>query len=297
MKITPHHAAPRATPPLRLAPRPEPHTSLVTGATAGIGRAIARGLAAHGSRVVLASRDRARGLEAADDIARATGAEVELLEVDLAEQRSIRRAAAEALERFGRIDVLVNDAAVWSVRRAETAEGIERTWAVNVLGYFLLTHLLTERLVASAPARVVNVASGLAHSLDLDDVELRRRSYRGVTAYAQSKQANRMLTRAFARRLTARGVTVSAMHPGFTRTEAFAKGGGVQGALAGLGARLFGKPPERGADTAIWLATAPELAGIGGGYFEDRCERACEHTDEAAEEALYALCERMTGVA
>lgn len=271
-----------------------PPTCLVTGATRGIGRAIALGLARQGADVILAVRDRERGLVVRHEIARETQIEPELLLVDLADLASIRAAAAEALERFERIDVLVNDAAVWSVDRVETRAGVERTWAVNVLGYFLLTRLLEPKLVASAPARIVNVASGLARSLDLDDVEFRRRRYRGIDAYAQSKQANRMLTRAFSRRLLPRGVTVNAMHPGFTRTKAFSLGGGIQGFVAGVGAFLFGKAPEKAADTAIWLALSADADGLSGGYFQDRVELPCKHTDAAAEEALYALCERMT---
>lgn len=265
----------------------------MTGATRGIGRAIAMGLAERGGRTILAVRDRERGLEVRHEIAHRTETEPELLIVDFADPASIERAADEALERFERIDVLVNNAAVWSVDRVETPRGVERTWAVNVLGYFHFTQRIAPRLRQSAPARIVNVASGLAHSLDLEDVEFSRRRYRGIDAYAQSKQANRMLTRAFARRFAAEAVTVNAMHPGFTRTKAFAKGGGLQGFVAGMGAFLFGKAPEKAADTALWLALSPEVEGLSGGYFQDRVELPCQHTDEAAEEALFDLCERM----
>lgn len=272
-------------------------TALVTGATAGIGRAIAEGLAQRGFRVVLACRSRGRGLEAADAIERDTGSPCELLLVDLSDRASIRHAAEQLLARRVRLDVLVNDAAVWSVRREVTSEGIERTWAVNVLGYHLLTRLLEPALARPSrgpSARVVMVASGLAHSLDLEDPCFERRPYAGLAAYAQSKQCSRMLTRAFARRVGSAGITVNAMHPGFTRTGAFAAGGGVQGAVAGLGAWLFGKSPARAADTALWLATSPEVEGVTGGYFQDRQELPCAFVDEAAEDALYALCERMT---
>jgi NAD(P)-dependent dehydrogenase (short-subunit alcohol dehydrogenase family) len=272
--------------PIALAERP---TCLVTGGSAGIGRAIARGLAERGARVWVLCRDRARGLEAMHEIAWRTGSDVDLVLADLSDMRSVLGATQEICERVGKIDVLVNNAAVWSVERVETAQGVERTWAVNVLAYYLLTSTLAPQLAKNA--RVVNVASGLAHSLDLDDVEFRTRRYKGVNAYAQSKQADRMLTRAFARKL--RGATVNSMHPGFTRTTAFAKGGGVQGFVAGIGARLFGKPPSWAADTAVWLALDREIEGVSGGYFEDRIERACPFTDEAQEDELFALCERM----
>jgi retinol dehydrogenase-13 len=265
--------------------------SLVTGSNAGIGRAIALGLAERGRRVVLACRSRARGLEACIEIAEATGNRPEILVVDLADRQSVLDASAEALARFPKIDTLVLNAAVWSVHKFYATCGHERTWATNVLGHHAMLRLLEPRLIESGPARVVVVASGLARSLELDDTSFERRAYRGIDAYAQSKQAQRMLTRAYARRLAPHGVTVCAMHPGFTRTTAFARGGGVQGAIAGLGARLFGKPPRVAADTALWLATSDALAGVSGGYFQDRTELRCEFTDAAREETLFALCD------
>ncbi len=272
---------------------------IVTGATRGIGHAIAAGLAERGNHVVIACRDALRGQDAARAIERERSCRVDVFAVDLARPASIRAAMSEVLERFPRIDVLVNNAGVWSTRREETADGIERTWATNVLGYFLVSHLLLPRLAdrrrGMTAARVVNVASGLAHSLDLGDVEFRQRRYRGIDAYAQSKQSDRMLTRAFARRWLSRGVTINAMHPGFTRTDAFRDGGGWQGRVAGMGARLFGKSPRRAADTALWLATSSEVEGVSGAYFQDRRELPCPFADIEREDALYELCSRMTG--
>ncbi len=281
-----------SAPTINVLGRVERPVCVVTGATAGIGRAIAQGLAERGAHVVLTCRDREKGLEAAHQISWETGSPADTVLVDLADVRSIDRAADELSERFDRIDVLVNNAGLWSVDRVETAHGIERTFAVNVLAYYRMTQRLAPRLEGG---RVVNVASGLAHSLELDDVQFERRPYRGVTAYAQSKQANRMLTRWFARTLADRGIAVNSMHPGFTRTSAFKNGGGVQGAIAGLGALLFGKSPARAADTAIWLALGREVAGVSGGYFQDRCELACPYADAEQEDALAALCERMCG--
>jgi NAD(P)-dependent dehydrogenase (short-subunit alcohol dehydrogenase family) len=205
-------------------------------------------------------------------------------------------ASAEALARFPRIDRLVLNAAVWSVVKRYAPSGHERTWATNVLGHHLLLRLLEPRLAESAPARVVIVASGLAHSLDEDDVSFDRRPYRGVAAYAQSKQAQRMLTRAYARRLAPSGVSVCAMHPGFTRTTAFARGGGIEGAIAGLGALLFGKAPRKAADTAVWLATSDALEGVSGGYFQDRNELPCGFVDPLREDRLHALCDAQVEV-
>src|SRR5881397_549807 len=182
-------------------------TCLVTGANSGIGRETAR-----------------------RDVAATTGnPAVELMIVDLSRQASIRDFARAFLDSHPELHVLVNNAGIWANRRRESPEGIEQTWATNVLGYFLLTELLLDRLRESAPARIVNVASQLARDLDLEDVEFRRRSYSGVSAYAQSKQADRMLTWALARRLEGTGVSANAMHPGGVNTPLFSKGGGLLG--------------------------------------------------------------------
>ncbi len=265
--------------------------ALVTGATAGIGRAIALGLARSGFHVVVGCRDARRGEEVADELRRETGTTSSLMVADLSLPREVRAACASVQREVPRLDVLVNNAGGWSTRRVETPDGVERTWATNVLAYHLVTRLWEEPL-AAARGRVVFVASGLAHSLSLDDPEFRRRPYSGLQAYAQSKQANRMMARAFARRLEARGVVVNSMHPDFTRTGAFSAGGGFSGWVAGLGARLFGRSPYKAADTALWLATSAEVQGVTGGYFHERRELGCPFVNEAAEDALFSLCER-----
>jgi NAD(P)-dependent dehydrogenase (short-subunit alcohol dehydrogenase family) len=268
---------------------------VVTGANAGVGLAIAEGLAARGGHVVLACRSSVRGQRAVKELReRHPAAKVELALVDLSSQSSIRDFAAWMVARHPRIHVLVNNAGVWSSYRQETCDGIERTWATNVLGYFLLTDLLRGALLAAAPARIINVASGLARGLDLDDVEFNHRPYRGVDAYAQSKQADRMLSWALARRLRGTGVTANAIHPGFTRTEAFSKGGGVGGKAAGVLARVFGRSPEASADTAVWLATNPRNALVTGGYWQDRKFLTCPWRDSEQQERLWQLCEQMT---
>ncbi|PYQ04410.1 MAG: short-chain dehydrogenase [Acidobacteria bacterium] len=273
-------------------------TCLVTGANSGIGRETARGLARLGYRVVLACRDPERGEAARRDIAQTTGtAEVELLIVDFARQASIRDFARAFLESNRELHVLVNNAGIWATRRRESPDGIELTWATNVLGYYLLTDLLLDRIRQSAPARIVNVASQLARDLDLEDVEFRRRSYSGVSAYAQSKQANRMLTWALARRLEGSAVTANAMHPGGVNTPLFAKGGGLLGLAASAFSRLSGKTPEEGADTVVWLASSPEVAGRTGEFWIDRRAVPCRFRDPAAEERLWSLCASMTRAA
>jgi NAD(P)-dependent dehydrogenase (short-subunit alcohol dehydrogenase family) len=270
-------------------------TCLVTGGNSGIGKETARGLARRGHRVVLACRDAERGEAARRDIAETTGnPAVELMIVDLARQASIREFARAFLASHRELHVLVNNAGGWSARRREGPDGIEETWAVNVLGYFLVTELLLGRLRESGPARIVNVASKLAGELDLDDVEFRRRPYSGISAYSQSKQADRMLSWALARRLEGAGVTVNAVHPGGVSTPLFAKGGGWMAMAASVVAKAAGKTPEQGADTVVWLAASPEVEGSSGRFWIDRREVGCRFRDAAAEERLWELCASMT---
>jgi NAD(P)-dependent dehydrogenase (short-subunit alcohol dehydrogenase family) len=262
-----------------------PPTHLVTGANAGIGLEIARGLARAGAHVVLACRDRGRGEGALATIREdVPGASLELLLVDVSSQASIRSAAAAFTGSHDTLDVLVNNAAVVSKTRQESVDGIELTFATNVLGYHLLTGLLLPALKRAAAARVVNVASMMAYGLELDDVEWRRRPYDASTAYAQSKQANRMLTWALARRLAGTKVTANAMHPGAVGTPL----------LAALAPGMRGRTTTKGAETAVWLAASPEVAGVSGKFYSDLRESPCKFRDETEEDALVKLCDDLT---
>jgi len=268
---------------------------LVTGASAGIGRATAKELARLGARVFLAVRNVAKGEAARREIVAATGSrDVEVVRVDVARQESIRELGRALPERTDRLDVLVNNAGIWSRRRKTSPDGIELTWATNVLGYFLVTELLLPLVRAAERGRIVNVASRLARDLDLTDVQLERRRYSGETAYAQSKQADRMLTWALARRLAGSSVTANAMHPGFVATEIFGKGGGLLSLGLSLYSKMKARSPEEGADTVVWLASSPEVEGRSGVFWVDRQEWPCRYRDEAAEEELWRLCESMT---
>jgi NAD(P)-dependent dehydrogenase (short-subunit alcohol dehydrogenase family) len=270
-------------------------TCLVTGATAGIGRAAAEALARLGAGIVLGVRDRSRGEKACLEITNATGnREVDVLPMDLSSQESIREAGRSFRESHRALHVLVNNAGVWRQKRQVSAEGVEVTWATNVLGYFLLSQELLPVLRAAGPARIVNVASQFAGELDLTDVEFERRRYEGRTAYAQSKQADRMLTWAFARRLEGTPVTANAMHPGFVSTELFGKAGGLLGSAASVLARLQARRPAEGADTVVWLAASGDVEGRSGLFWIDRKEHRCRFRDAEQEEALFSLCERMT---
>jgi len=260
---------------------------LVTGANTGIGFEIARGLARTGARVVLACRNHAKGEAARSIIASEfKNTNAELLVVDLASQRSIRAATREFSEKYDSLDVLVNNAATSSPTRQVSPEGIELTFATNVLGYHLLTALLLESLKRAPAARIVNLASMMAYGLDPSDIQFAKRPYNGATAYAQSKQANRILTWALARRLAGTTVTANAMSPGAVDTPL----------LHAMAPGIAGRTTAQGADTAIWLATSSELSGVNGRFYSDRHEHPCEFRDPATEDALWSLCDRLCGI-
>ena len=246
---------------------------LITGSNAGIGRATAMGLTAAGATVVASARDAEAGQTSVDEIRRRTGnVKVELLLGDLDSLAGVRQLAAEFLERWERLDVLINNAGVLLTERSETEDGYETTFAVNHLAPFLLTTLLLERLRESAPARIVNVASG-AHagaSLDFDDLQ-NHRSYGAMRVYSRSKLANILFTRELARRLEGTGVTANCLHPGVVRSDLGADGD--MGGLFRFGWRLiqpFLISPEKGAATSIYLASSPEVEEVSGEYF-DKC--------------------------
>ena len=275
-------------------------TCMVTGATSGVGWAAALELARQGAETFLIVRDRSRGEAAVERIMRATGnPEVEALYADLASLDEVREVARRFLELGRPLHVLLNNAGVVNVERRETVDGLEETFAVNHLSHFLLTHLLLERLRASAPARVVNVASD-AHRfcspLDFDDLQAQRR-YRSMRVYGHSKLANLLFTHELARRLQGTGVTANAMHPGFVGS-ALGTNNGWLARLAMRAARPFVRTPEQGAETAVWLCTASELQDESGGYFRDRRPHAprSHARDDAAAGRLWAMSERLTGL-
>jgi NAD(P)-dependent dehydrogenase (short-subunit alcohol dehydrogenase family) len=253
--------------------------ALVTGGTGAIGKAIATRIAAHpGFEVVLVCRDAAKGQAAVSAIQRQSGnPQVRYALADLGRRVSILALA----ERWrGPLHVLVNNAATTPRRREETPEGIERQFATNVLGYFWMIQAFVEHLTQSAPARVVNVASYWAGGLARDDLEFRRRRYDNDAAYRQSKQADRMLSAAFAVRLAGAGITVNACHPGDV----------VSTLSRSLG---FGghETPDAGARTPAWLATEAEGGTVTGRYFEHLREVPCRFSqDREAVEGLFQAC-------
>ena len=241
---------------------------LVTGANSGIGKATALGLARLGGTIVLACRSATRGEAARQDIVRDSGNSKVYLEiVDLASEDSTRSFAEEFQRKYPRLDVLINNAGVYTPHRELTPDGLERTFEVNYLSGFLLTHLLLDLLKKSAPSRIVNVSSS-AHSggtIHFDDLQGEQR-YGGFGAYGQSKLAQILFTQELARRLQGTGVTVNACHPGVIRTNLGM--GGTSTVVRFV--RMFFKSPEKGAETPIYLSVSPEVAGVTGKYFANK---------------------------
>jgi retinol dehydrogenase 14 len=254
-----------------LPPRSKPmigKTVLITGGTGGIGKATALGLATLGAHVAVTGRDPQRTEDAVREIRAAGGGPVDAFIADLSAQSEVRRVAGEVLGRMPRIDVLVNNVGGYWNTRHLTADGLERTFALNHLAPFLLTNLLLDRLKDGAPARVVIVASN-AHKLgriDFDDLQ-GEGSYSGARAYNQSKLANVLFSYELARRLEGFAVTSNALHPGVVRTGFGAEDpAGTQRIFVPL-LRPFMKSVTRGAVTSVHLASAPELAQVSGRYF------------------------------
>ncbi len=249
-------------------------TVLVTGATSGIGRATAAGLAAIGADLAITGRDPDRTEAAAVEVRMAGGGHVEVFVADLSAQSEVRRLAAEVLQRLPRLDVLINNVGGYWNTRHVTADGLEHTFALNHLAPFTLTRLLLDRMKDSAPARVVTVSSH-AHTggrIDFDDLQ-GERSYSGARAYNQSKLANVLFTYELARRLQGTSVTANALHPGVVRTSFGAEDpAGVQRLLVPL-IRPFMKSAVQGAATSIHVASAPELDQVSGRYFANSAEK------------------------
>ncbi|MDB5353482.1 MAG: dehydrogenase, short-chain alcohol dehydrogenase like protein [Planctomycetota bacterium] len=297
---------------------------LVTGATAGIGEVTARELARRGATVVVVGRSQERCEATVEAIRRDTGNDaVEFLRADLSSQEEVRRLAKEFLDRHDRLDVLINNAGALFATRRESVDGIEMTFALNHLAYFLLTNLLLDTIKASAPARIVNIASD-AHEMvkdfDFDDPQGRSRYRRlgadgqsklaiarytflapfahpALVQYAQSKLANLLFTYELAGRLEGTGVTVNAVHPGFVATN-FTAGNGLFGWFMRRWASLLAMSPENGAKTSIYLATSPEVDGVTGQYFAKQKPIASSPAsrDESAARRLWQLSEELTGL-
>ena len=249
-------------------------TALVTGATSGIGRVTALELARKGATVIVVGRNESKAREVVSAIQNETGNErVSYLLADLSSVSATKALSEEFHRKFDRLDVLVNNAGAIFMTRGETVDGFENTFALNhLVGYFYLTNLLLDTIVASAPARIVSVSSG-AHSfggMNFDDLQGKEK-YSGWRAYGQSKLANLLFTYELARRLEGTGVTANALHPGFVASS-FGRTNNSESTLQRIGLRMsqvMAVSEEKGAATSIYLATSPEVEGVTGKYFQN----------------------------
>lgn len=269
---------------------------LVTGANAGIGKETALGLARLSATVVMICRDRDRGEAAQREIKQRSGNDrVELMTCDLGSQDSIRAFASEFKQRHNRLDVLVNNAGVLMRERSLNEDGIESTFAINHLGYFLLTNLLLDLLKTNAPSRIVSVAS-TAHKYGKIDVGgwVMGRDFSAFSAYANSKLANVLFTYELARRLEGTSVTANCLHPGAVGTNLFR---GLPKLLRALIA-LVTMGPERGARTSIYLASSSEVEAVSGKYFARRREEKSSDAsyDRKAARQLWEVSEELSGL-
>ena len=294
-------------------PSMDGRVALVTGATGGIGKAIATALARDGATVVVVGRSTARAEEAMQDIMRAVPtAKLEPLACDLSSQASIRSGVSEFLSRHDRLDVLVNSAGVFRKERQVTPDGLEMTFATNVLAYFLLTNLLLDALKRAAStgdgagsegsgrtdaslktSRVVNIASRYSNTkIDFDDLQTEKGKYSYLRSTPPTMLGRVLLTQEFAERLKGTGVVVNAVHPGLVKDTALLQD--VGGPFRWL-TNKFGKPADKAVGTAVWLATAPEAAALTGRFWSKGKEMPTPGmgSDKEARKRLWEACARL----
>jgi NAD(P)-dependent dehydrogenase (short-subunit alcohol dehydrogenase family) len=271
-------------------------TIVATGATSGIGEAAVVALAGMGARIVIVARDEARAkatLQKLDAKAPGLGHRLHLADLSsVAETRKVGEAIAASEPR---IDVLINNAGALFSHRRETPEGLELTFALNHMAYFVLTEALRDRLVTSAPARIVSTSSAAHQGMKLDFSDLQSaKSYNGLRTYGRSKLANILFTRELARGLAGTEVTANCLHPGAVATRFGESSGGLAGALIGFLRRFF-ISPEAGADTIVYLASSPEVENTTGEYFVKRkvTEPSAAARDDAAAQRLWEASERL----
>ncbi len=276
-------------------------TVVITGATSGLGSVASARLAQLGARLVLVARNREKAEAMARQLRdRHPGLEAEILLADLSSLAEVRKLAAALPKAAPRIDVLVNNAGAIFTRRQTTADGLERSFALNHMAYFLLTALLLDRLKAGAPARIVNVASEAHRNASLDFGDLQTgKNYSGWLAYRRSKLANILFTRELARRiLEGSGVTANCLHPGFVATSFGDNNGGPFRFALGLAKRFMAISPRQGGETLVYAASAPEIAGVSGVYFDQNRPRETSAAAQDGEAArhLWQVSERLAAL-
>ena len=275
-------------------------TVVITGATSGIGQVASARLAAMGARLVIVARDKARGeAELASLCAISPGINHSIHYADLSRLADVKRVAAEISAAEPRIDVLINNAGALFGPRQVTTDGMELTFATNHMSYFVLTHGLRDRLRASAPARVVNVASDAHKGKKLDFSDLQSaNNYSGFYVYGRSKLCNILFARELAQRWAGSGVTANSLHPGFVSTRFGDQSGGMLSFLV-RAAKTFAISPDKGAETIVYLASSDEAANANGLYYY-KCRSATptkEAQDNDSAHRLWQESEKLAGVA
>jgi NAD(P)-dependent dehydrogenase (short-subunit alcohol dehydrogenase family) len=266
---------------------------IITGANKGIGKEATKQIAKLGAKVYMACRSIDSANQAKEEIVKETGnSEVFVQHLDLASIDSIQRFVASFKQNENKLDVLINNAGLWTKTKKLTDINVEQTFAVNVLGHQLLTQLLLDELKYAAPSRIINTASHFAGGLDIDDLNFDKRNYNETLAYKQTKQANRMLTREWARRLEKENISVYSLTPGFIPdTELFREQNIAGKLLLKMFALIEGRTIPEGADTVVWLASSKKINGSNGGFFNQRKEEKCKFNNPEEEKRLWNKCE------
>ncbi|WP_370677441.1 SDR family NAD(P)-dependent oxidoreductase [Pleomorphomonas sp. PLEO] len=263
-----------------------PRIGVVTGATGGLGREIARGLVRDGMTVILGVRDARKGEMVQAELGREPGGgRIDILPLDLASMASARQFAASVAERHSSVNLLVNNAGAWFNERRLSPDGHEMTLATNMLGPYVLTRSLLPLLRAGAPSRIINIVSAATGGYDVDDLEWKRRRYNGFKAYTQSKQALRFMTWMLGRELEGAGVVANAVSPGFVASGFLDNATGVIAMMLRL-LRPFAVSPQKAASTPLWVALAPEWESRTGKYVENHREKDRGRSDQADLDAL-----------
>lgn len=266
---------------------------IITGANKGIGKEAAKQIAKLGAKVYMACRSLDSANQVRDEIIKETGNQnIFIKHLDLASVDSITNFAEQFKKEESKLDVLINNAGLWTKTKKLTDIKVEQTFAVNVLGHQLLTQLLLDELKNAAPSRIINTASHFAGGLDINDINFDKRNYNETLAYKQTKQANRMLTREWARRLENDNISAYSLTPGFIPdTELFREQNVVGKFLIKVFALIEGRTIEEGADTIVWLASVEKIIGSNGGFFNQRKEEKCKFNNPEDERRLWDKCE------
>jgi NAD(P)-dependent dehydrogenase (short-subunit alcohol dehydrogenase family) len=268
---------------------------IITGANRGIGKEAAKEIAKLGAKVYMACRSLESANEAKEEIIKETKNEnVFVRELDLSSVESIKRFADSFKKEESKLDALINNAGISSRTKKLNDAGVELTFAINVLGHHYLTKLLIDLLEKSGPSRIINVASEYAGGLDLNDINYDKRSYDTTAAYKQSKQANRMLTREWAKNLRSKNISVYSMTPGWVpNTDLFREQSTFNKAVIKTVGFVGGRSVAQGADTIVWLASSDKIDGSNGGFFRNRKELVCQFKNQEDEKKLWDICEKL----